>query len=65
MVVVNFFWYFKILLTNSFIFYKKYMISHRRDELSNYKFNKKIALAWLQKDKYWPNNSGDTERTAS
>jgi len=61
-----FFWCFQILLTNSYIVYTKYMITHKQIILSHYEFNKAIALAWLDKDKYWPKNTnGDNDRDNS
>ena len=42
-----FFWCYQVLLTNSFIVYKKYMLMHKQKPISRYEFNKAIALAWV------------------
>jgi Transposase IS4 len=46
-------WGFGVLLVNSYIFYKKVMEESgvpKKDWLSQYKFRRKIALAWIQYD---------------
>ena len=40
-----FFWCFQMLLTNSYITYKKYMELHDETPMSHYEFRKKITLA--------------------
>ena len=30
------------------------MIAHKQYVMSHYDINKKIVMAWIQKDKYWP-----------
>jgi len=48
-----FFWNMQLLLTNSYIVYKKYMSMHHQKYMSQYDFRCAIAIAWLDPDTYW------------
>ena len=50
-----FFWATGVLLVNTYISYKTYMISKGMQPMSHYEFCKAIALAWLDPSKYWHN----------
>ena len=50
-----FFWATGVLLVNTYISYKTYMISKGMQPMSHYEFRKAIALAWLDPSKYWHN----------
>jgi hypothetical protein len=48
-------WGFQLLLTNSFILYKKFHTLHDSNKtLSHYDYIKQIALAWVNQDMHWP-----------
>ena len=49
-----YFWCFEMLLTNSYIVYKKYMIIHDMRPMSHYDFQVSVAKAWIRPDMYWP-----------
>ena len=48
------FWTFQMGLTNAYILYKKYMKMHDSKVMSHYEFQKKVALAWINQKKSWP-----------
>ena len=59
-------WGFQVLLTNSFITYKKFLELHdRKNTLSHYDYIKQIALAWVSRDLYWPSQHISRKRTAA
>ena len=48
-------WGFQVLLTNSYIAYKKYHLFLDSDKiLTHYDFIKAIALSWINREQYWP-----------
>jgi flagellar biosynthesis/type III secretory pathway M-ring protein FliF/YscJ len=52
-----FFWGVGVILVNSYVCYREYMkmMGKKKSEiLSHYKFREKIALAWIDPVKYWP-----------
>ena len=51
-----YFWCFEMLLTNSYILYKKYMLVHDIKPVSHYDFQVSVAKAWIRQDVYWPKN---------
>ena len=52
-----FFWAFEFPLTNAYILFRKfYKIHEREPPFSHYEFVKKIALAWLKRNEFWPSN---------
>ena len=50
-----FFWATGVLLVNTYISYKTYMISKGMQPMTHYKFCKAIALAWLDSSMHWHN----------
>ena len=50
-----FFWATGVLLVNTYISYKTYMLSKGMQPMSHYEFRKAIALAWLDPSMYWHN----------
>ena len=52
-----FFWCFQMLLTNSYILYKKYLLLHNITPMSHYDFQSAIAKAWNRYDLHWPDAS--------
>ena len=49
-----FFGSFKLLLTNSYIFYKKYYLIYDLNPMSQYRFCYQVMLAWLDRKSHWP-----------
>ena len=48
-------WGFQLLLTNSFILYKKFHFLHdSTDAVTHYQFIKQICLAWIDRERHWP-----------
>ena len=48
-------WGFQVLLTNSYKVYCDFHKIHQSNKaLSHYEFIKSVALAWLDKENYWP-----------
>ena len=43
-----------MLMTNSYVLYCKFVKLHNAIPMSQYDFRKKIALAWISRDKYGP-----------
>ena len=50
-----FFWASGVLLVNTYISYKTYMISKGMQPMTHYEFCTAIALAWLDPSKHWHN----------
>ena len=50
-----FFWATGVLLVNTYISYKTYMISKGMQPMTHYEFLKAIAHAWLDPSKHWHN----------
>ena len=51
-------WGFQVLLTNSYKVYCDFHKIHQSNKaLSHYEFIKSMALAWLDKENYWPKQS--------
>ena len=51
-----YFWCFQMLLTNSYVLYKKYMLLHDMKPLSHYDFQTSVAKAWVRPDLYLSKN---------
>ena len=50
-----FFWAFECSLTNAYILFRKFFKIHEREPpFSHYEFVKKVALAWLKPNEFWP-----------
>ena len=49
-----FFWALGVLLVNTYMAYKTYMVSIGKQPMSHYNFCKAIALAWIDPATYWP-----------
>ena len=49
-----FFWALGVLLVNTYVAYKTYMVSIGKQPMSHYNFHKAIALAWIDPTMYWP-----------
>ena len=48
-------WGFQLLLTNAYVLYKKFHLLHSsKAAVSHYDFIKQVALAWINKERYWP-----------
>ena len=48
-------WGFQLLLTNAYILYRKYHLSHNsKVPVTHYEFIKQITLAWIDPDTHWP-----------
>lgn len=48
-------WGVQVLLTNSYVAYKSYHFIHDSKEVkTHYEYIKDIALAWVNRDTYWP-----------
>ena len=52
-----FFWCFQMLLTNSYILYKKYLLLHNITPMSHYDFHFPPAKAWIRSDLHCPDAS--------
>ena len=53
-------WELRVLLANYYVYYVTYLVSknvHKRNILSQYNFQKAIALAWINPKTYWKSNS--------
>ena len=51
-------WGYQVLLTNSYVCYIKYHdMLLTKPTLTHYEFIKQVALAWINKDLHWPNDS--------
>jgi len=51
-------WGFQVLLTNSYVCYIKYFdMMLTKPPLTHYEFIKQVALAWINKDMYWPKDN--------
>ena len=48
------FWEFQVLITNSYILYKKYYIIHDLKTIPQYKLRCHVAIAWLDRKAHWP-----------
>jgi hypothetical protein len=51
-----FFWGCQMLLTNSYVVYKKNMLLHDMKPVSHYDFQISVAKAWVRPDLYLPKN---------
>ena len=57
-------WGFQLLLTNSFILYKKFHFLHgSKADVTHHDFIKQICLAWIDKQQYWPKLEESRART--
>ena len=61
----HFFWIFELSLTNAFILYRKFHQIHEiQAPLTHYDFIKKIALAWIDPENYWPKQTTRSAKTS-
>jgi hypothetical protein len=60
-----FFWGFGVLLVNCYVSYKTLCKSEGVIPMSHYEFRKRIALAWMNPDKYWPNRFSKKAQNSS
>ena len=62
----HFFWIFELSLTNAFVLYRMFQEIHNvKVQLTHYEFIKKIALAWIDQDIYWPTASPKMKKSQS
>ena len=47
-------WCLKMLQTNAYVLYTKYMTMHHLKEITHFEFNRNIYLAWIDSENYWP-----------
>ena len=47
-------WCLQMLLSNSYILYKKYMKMHDLKAISHLYFNQQVCMAWIDPDIHWP-----------
>ena len=53
-------WGFQLLLTNSYVLYRKFHIIHNsKPPFTHYEYIKKICLAWINREMFWPTMIGD------
>ena len=50
-----FFWAIGVLLVNTYVTYKTYMLSKGKIPITHYKFREAITLAWIDPKTHWPN----------
>ena len=55
-----FFWALGVLLVNTYVAYKTYMVSIGKQPMSHYNFRKAITLAWIDPATYWPDRMNKT-----
>ena len=65
-----FFWTIGVLLVNTYVAYKTYMLSKGKIPMTHYKFWEAIALAWIDPKTYWPSrmktrNNEQTSETST
>ena len=51
-----FFWCFQMLLTNSYILYKKYLLLQNITPMSHYDFQNSVVKYWIRYDLHWPDS---------
>ena len=49
-------WCLQMLLSNSYILYKKYTKMHDLEAISHFDFNQQVCMAWIDPDNHWPKN---------
>ena len=60
-----FFWATGVLLVNTYISYKTYMISKGMQPMTHYEFCKVFALAWLDPSKHWHNRMKNRNKSGA
>jgi len=55
-----FFWCFEMLLNYAYVSYRKFQLLHNRKPMSHYEFHRKVALAWIKSEVYWPKKRRDS-----
>ena len=60
-----FFWATGVLLVNTYISYKTYIISKGMQPMTHYEFCKAIALAWLDPSKHWHNRMKNRNKSGA
>ena len=46
-------WCLKMIHTNAYVLYRKYMTIHNLKEITHFEFNRKIYLAWIDSENYY------------
>ena len=57
-------WCLKMIHTNAYVLYRKYMTIHNLKEITHFEFNREICLDWTDSENYCPKKKGAYQHQA-